>query len=467
MIATSRRLSFDGLSTGGDDPLVKTKIVRAISSRSVWSSSENSNTNNAWYASFPGGSVSNNNKNNAYAVRPCVALEDNYLASWIEAYMDCVKRKMNSKAYDEYRPYWEEDIVRLAEECLSRTYKPLPSVRFGVKYPRPREVFAAQFRDRIVHHWIYLRVIDLIEARYRSMDDVSMNCRKGFGTQQAVRAVASYASEVSEGYTKEAWIAKFDIKACFMSIDVELLIDFIVNDLLREYKGDDKDLLIWLLGVTLRNRPQHDAIVRGDRKLLDVIPRNKILDGDNGVPIGNLPSQIFVNYLLTFLDSFILGFLSEHDAKGRYLRFADDFVVVCRSKQTAKVLHKAAASFLRDRLKLTLHPDKVYLQEVRHGVHFLGSVVKPGRIYADTASVRGLCRSLERLDKACHEGCRLDELARMVSSVNSYLGIMSHVQSYGIRRALLCKYINIWHYCYVTNKFLILKLRRYAKCVRN
>ncbi len=460
MIVTPCSLSLNGLSTGGCDPLVKNKIARAIRSRNAWSSSENSNTNNAWYASFPGGSVANNDKNNAYAVRPFVELEDDYLASWIEAFMDCAKRKKNSKAFDDYRPLCEEDIVRLATACYTRTYQPLPSIRFGVKYPRPREVFAAQFRDRIVHHWIYLRVVELIETRYQQMGDVSMNCRKGFGPQLAVKTLAGFIEEVSEGYTRETWIGKFDLKACFMSVDVKLLISLIESELLADYQGDDKALLVWLIGVTLRNRPQEGAITRGDPMLLEAIPSNKILRGENGVPIGNLPSQIFVNYLLTYLDEFILDYLSEHEPQAHYLRFADDFVVVCRDKETVKAVRRLAAEFLRERLKLTLHPDKVYIQEARHGVRFLGSVIRPGRVYADEAAVRALGRSLERLERACQRGCSTDELERRVSSVNSYLGMMSHAKSYAIRRRMLSEKVHLWRYCYVVKKFLILKIKK-------
>lgn len=81
-----------------------------------------------------------------------------------------------------YRLIWHEDLLDLAREVYERTYRPTTSTCFIVTRPKLREVFAANFRDRIVQHWLCLRLEPLFEARFVEHGNVSFNCRKGFGT---------------------------------------------------------------------------------------------------------------------------------------------------------------------------------------------------------------------------------------------------------------------------------------------
>lgn len=464
MISIPRRLSYNGHATGAVETsvLVKDKIARAIGSRNVWTSSESSNTNNAWNVQFPSASVNNNNKNNTYAVRPLFASWDDYVASWIGAYDDCVRKKRTSPSCDRYRATWEHDLLLLAMEVYGRSYRPLPSNRFGVSHPRPREVFAAQFRDRIVHHWIALRVEPIIEERYESMGNVSTNCRKGYGTQLSVRTASEGIRRVSGGYTMEAFVGKFDLEACFTSVDVELLLGLVSRDLLPLYSGEDRDLLEWVIGVTLRNRPHEGAVLCGPKRLLDAVPEGKRMRGNRGVPIGNLPSQLFVNFLLSYLDEYILGVLEQEEDETFYIRFSDDFIVACRSRSSMKRIRRLADSFVSERLHMRLHPRKVYMQESRHGVHFLGCVIMPGRIYPDNTAVHALGRSLSRLEDACSSGTE-DDIRKCTASANSYLGLMGHTESYGIRRRMLAERKCIWKRCYVTNRFRTIKTKKHDR----
>ena len=132
-----------------------------------WSASEN-NTTNSYNVNFQNGNV-NNNKYNSYVVRAVTAFHDYhpvpqaFLDSVWEAYRDCMHGKFRSKQAIEYMTKAAEDIPVLAYELWSKTYKPGTSTCFMVLYPKPREVFAASFRDRIVHHWICLRLEPLFE----------------------------------------------------------------------------------------------------------------------------------------------------------------------------------------------------------------------------------------------------------------------------------------------------------------
>lgn len=140
------------------------------------------NANNSWNVNFNDGNVNNNNnKSNDNYVRPCTAnVEYQIILQTIyEAYEDCLKGKRSSPQALEYMPTAAEDLPLLAWEVYTMTYKPSVSTCFMVTFPKLREVFAAAFRDRIIHHWICLRMLPLFEERCHELGNVSHACRKG------------------------------------------------------------------------------------------------------------------------------------------------------------------------------------------------------------------------------------------------------------------------------------------------
>lgn len=157
-----------------------------------WSVTEN-NSNNAWNVNFNNGNVNNNNKYNSNVVRPvaaCGGLYDVFYQSVVYAYKDCLRGKMASVQAVEYMQIAYVDLPCLAWELWTGIYKPTTSTCFLVRYPKLREVFAANFRDRIVHHWVCLRLEPLFEERFIMQGNVSFNCRKGFGTDKCVQHCA-------------------------------------------------------------------------------------------------------------------------------------------------------------------------------------------------------------------------------------------------------------------------------------
>lgn len=192
-------LSFsNGLATAATPgAVVKNKIVQAMTAGSA----ENSATN-AWNINFSNGNLNNNNKQNNNSVRAVAALDERELEGWVDAYLNCLRNKLTTKECSLYRMTSETDLRRLAYEVKNRTYTPGMSTCFVVTRPKLREVFAANFRDRIVQHWITLRINPLLEDLFRKQGDVSFNCRKGYGSLKAVERLQSDIEAVSEGYTR-------------------------------------------------------------------------------------------------------------------------------------------------------------------------------------------------------------------------------------------------------------------------
>ena len=447
------------------DELVKDKVVRTMLSSAEY------NETNAWNCNPQSGQVNNNNnKYNANVVRPVVALDGRRVNGWMEAYADCLSNKMTSCQCTLYRLH-DEDLLLLMQECEQRRYVPSVSICFCVTIPKVREIFAAAFRDRIVQHWICIRIEPLLERRFIEQGDVSWNCRKNHGTQKAVLALRRDILEVSQGYTRQAFVGRFDIISFFMSIDIRILERLAVDFVREKYQGDDKDLLLYLLAITIRHRPQHHCERRGDLSLWELLPKGKSLfdvEWFRGMPIGNITSQLLANFYMSFFDGYMVGTCKEIGA--RYERFVDDFAVVCRRKEEVLMLRDKADAFLKERLNLTMHHDKQYIQDVTRGVYFVGSVIKMERVYIANRTLGGMCQRLRELQaylshlSTSGRGFGLDnayELAHYQSSLNSYLGFMRGKHSYGVCRKAFREHCPMFFdYFYVKGHFEVVKIKR-------
>lgn len=140
-----------------------------------------------------------------------------------------------------------------------------------VTYPKLREVFAANFRDRIIHHWIVLRLNPLFEKAFNEIGDVTYNCRIGHGTHKACEALYKNLKRISHNYQKEAWIFKGDLSSFFMSINKLLLKAKLVKFIKDNYFGDFKDLLIWVTKVIVMHHPEDNCILNSNPKLWKIL----------------------------------------------------------------------------------------------------------------------------------------------------------------------------------------------------
>jgi hypothetical protein len=423
---------------------------------------------NAWNINASNGQVNNNNKNNSNQVRAVVALDNEEKQGWIDAYFDCIRRKMSAKQCGEYRVDFEQDLWRLVGEVHDRTYKPSEAYCFIVTKPRTREIFAAAFRDRIAQHWVTLRLEPLLERRFLSQGDVSFNCRKGYGTIRAVDAAKEHIRRVSERYTREAWIGKIDISGFFMSIDKEVMIEKLLPFLRDNYQGNDLDMFLWLTEVTIRHLPQNFCERRSPIWMWDNLPANKSLftmPPEKGMAIGNITSQLLANFYLSFFDEFMLEECEWVQAG--YVRFVDDAIIIARDKRFIIDLRAKAAQWLKKNLKLTLHKDKFYLQEVRKGVKFIGAYIKPGRVYTSSRTIGNMFNQVRRTDEICREviengptTTNLKLLKRAVCSLNSYMGFCVHNYTYNQRKKMFCDMPYFWRCCNIQRRFTLVKVKK-------
>ena len=281
-------------------------------------------------------------------------------------YLRCRRQKRTTHNALRFEANLEENLVRLREELAGRTYHPSRSVCFVVKQPKFREIFAAEFRDRVVHHV-------LVEALERIWEPIFLHdsyaCRKGKGTHRAVTRLQQSMRRVTHNGTKPGFALQLDIRGFFFHIDQERLFQIIAKRLRDE-------TLLWLARTIIFHDCTEQPVFKTARTLWRHIPPHKTLFGTEnrrGLPIGNLTSQFFSNVYLNELDQFV-----KHRLKVRhYLRYSDDFVLVHGDQAQLLAWRERIEAFLAERLRLSLTDPLARPQPIRNGVDFLGYIVRP------------------------------------------------------------------------------------------
>lgn len=408
----------------------------------------------AWVLNWNNGNMNNNNKNNNNRVRPvsasleetihaCVPVEDVF-----EAYYDCRKNKRKTVNAIAFEVNYEENCVRLWEEINSYSYVPNRSISFIITHPVQREVFAADFRDRVIHHLIAKRIEPLLESVF--IDETS-NCRKGKGVHYGIRTLDSAIKICSDNYKKDCWILKLDIKSFFMSIDKALLCKQLTSFIKANYLGNDIGVLLYLIETTIMSSPEKNCVRRSPVRMWKGLPSDKSLFscGEGyGIPIGNLTSQMEANFFLNGLDHFI------KEKFKHYGRYVDDFYIVNTDKDRLKSFITDIKEYLLA-IGLILHPNKIYLQHYTKGVKYIGAVIRTNRIYIANRTRSNMYKAIHLMNMAVQtEGYAEDNAEHFACCLNSYLGLMKHYSTYGLRRRAM-RHINSkwWKVAYVSGHF--------------
>ena len=345
----------------------------------------------------------------------------------LEAYYDCRRSKRRTASAIVYEMNYESNLIALRDRINTRTYQPGKSICFVVTRPRYREVFAASFEDRIVHHYIALRLEPLFELVFSPR---TFNCRKGKGQLYGVKMLEADIKEASNNYTTDCYIMKLDLQGFFMSIDKSMLARMIDKFIVKYYQGNDIDDLRYLCQVVVLHCPEKNCERHSPREMWGHLPANKSLftNGEGkGVAIGNLFAQLFANFLLNELDWYIeeLG-IKYH---GRYV---DDFYCIHKDKQVLlSAVPKIRAKLAE--LGLSLNPKKFYFQHYTKGVEFTGAVVKPYRTYCCNRVLTNFIAAVRKLNRSKN----IDDVTHAVCSINSYLGLLRQSNEYAQRLKIL------------------------------
>lgn len=283
----------------------------------------------------------------------------------------------------------EEELISLQTDLINGTYTSGPYHSFIIKDRKQRTITAAPVRDRIVHHALINVCLPVFEYCFHP---ASRACRPGKGTHAAVSDYQRYARRMP-------YVLKMDISRYFASISRERLLEK-----LTDYIIDERLLQVFA-----------DIILQAP--------------GDEGLPLGNLTSQVLGNMYLDDMDWKITG----RWRAGNYLRYVDDLIVLSDEKEKLWRIHEQVVQMLADD-GLLLHPRKVFLQPTRLPLHVLGFLVTPRGRRLRPDNGHRFARKLRRAGQLCRERKRTP--AEFRDSINAWIGHARHGNTRALRAVM-------------------------------
>lgn len=294
----------------------------------------------------------------------------------------------------------EENIFALHRDLQSKTYRHGAYSSFFITDPKQRHIHKATVRDRVVHHTVFQSLNPIFEPTFIAD---SYSCRIGKGTHKGVDTLTYMVRKVSRNYTRPCFVLKCDVRRFFDSIDHTILLN------------------------VLRQRVVDPDVTHLLKTVVESFPAGQMnIFERKGVPIGNLTSQLFANVYMNVFDQFV-----KHELKIKhYARYTDDFVIVSNDERELIALLPKIRAFLRDRLRLELHPKKVSIRQPHQGVDFLGYVMRRHSRVLRTKTKNRMIKKLARKTSDCN--AELISPDRLRQTLNSYLGVLSHANAHSI-----------------------------------
>ena len=256
-----------------------------------------------------------------------------------------------------------QQLDRLHRELKEDIYQPLPVRR----HPIPKRDKPGEYRmlgipavyDRVCQQALLHRLEPIFEPIF---DDASFGYRRGRSTKDALRKIWK---EIQSGWE---WIVDADLRDFFGSVDHEKLLTLVAQ------------------------RVADGRVLRLIKAMLKAgsYGKGQLFPSERGTPQGGVVSPALSNLLLTPFDR-------EMRLRGYQLtRYADDWVVTCKSAAEARAAVDAARRILKQ-LGVELHPQKTRIVHVRYGFEFLGYKIKRGekQLYLPESKIRSQVRGGE------------------------------------------------------------------------
>lgn len=319
-----------------------------------------------------------------------------------QAWLDCRRHKRNTASALRFERDAERNLCHLRDQLLAGTYTPGRSNCFVVTRPKVREVWAADFTDRVAHHLLYNHIAPRFHASFIAN---SCACIPGRGTLYAAQRLEAAVRSATQNWSQPCHYLKMDLANFFVAIDKPTLRAQIARKVPEPW---------WmaLADTILMHDPRTNVELRGDPALLARVPAHKSLFNakpHTGLPIGNLSSQFFANVHLDALDQFC-----KHTLGARhYVRYVDDFIILNPSPQWLNDALARITAWLPEHLGAQINPRKTILQPVDRGIDFVGHIIKPWR---RTTRPRAVATAVQRL--------RTMPEADVFTAGNSYLGLL-------------------------------------------
>ena len=257
-----------------------------------------------------------------------------------------------------------------------------------------REIFAADFTDRVIHHLIYRFIYPIIDEK---LIYDTYSCRVGKGTLFGINRAKGFMRSCSQDFTKDTYFLKLDIEAYFMNMNHDILFEKVLSMLPQNkinFLGISRETLIYLIRQTIFNNVTENSRIKGNKSDWLGLPPSKSLfnyPNNTGLPIGNLTSQVFGNVYMNDFDYFVKKELKL----SYYGRYVDDMIFFHNENSFLESIIPQLSNFLLSHLKLKVHPNKIVLKNITEGIPFLGQIIKPHRIYVGNRTKNNFYQAIQ------------------------------------------------------------------------
>lgn len=340
-------------------------------------------------------------------------------------YFDTRRNKRYGHDAMSYEMQWVSNLVREWRARLEKTLRVRHNYAFLVSIPRWREIMATEMTGRLMDHEICEVAIPQAE---KVLSPRSFNNRKGKGAQAALNTLIETVYQVSEGDTVPCRIIKLDLKGYFPNARW----DVAERELCRvlDLSGDSPErtaYIKWLTMLAVNGNPTGHCQRRTPSWMWEryIDPEKSLFRKPLGVgaAIGRLIWQtamgLYINDEVRWL---------TETAGIPAVVFVDDIVMVVPERLHGYALGQI--SILRGKLAakgVRLNERKFYDQPHGHGVEFLGSHIRPGRVHLNDKTYAQALTRVRELNLVEDKAATIDTF---LSSMNSYFGLLKQRTDY-------------------------------------
>lgn len=333
-----------------------------------------------------------------------IVSSENLFAAWDKFRVD----KRHKKDVQAFEFKLEQNIFQLHRDLATKQYKHQSYTGFYIRDPKVRHIHKASARDRILHHAVFQVLNPIFD---KTFIPTSFSCRVGKGVHRGVLEMERMIRAESRNFTRPCFALKCDVQKFFDSVNHQIILSILHK------KISDEDTL-WLL-----------------REIIESFATNQTnLFDRQGLPIGNLTSQLFANIYMNEFDQF-----AKHELRlQRYARYTDDFVIISTDRQYLEGIINPVQTFLTNKLKLVLHPKKISMRACHQGIDFLGYVALPYHRLMRTKTRKRIFRKLKARISQYRNGSISE--TTLSQSLQSYLGVLSHANTHQLSQNLQNQY---------------------------
>jgi RNA-directed DNA polymerase len=247
-------------------------------------------------------------------------------------------RGLSKTSIKDFESNLKNNIKFLSNSLSTGSFKfsPVKGVALSKKNKGFRPLMISEVQDRIVHKALALKLESKLARKYKIKNVCSFAYQKKLSIQDAILKMVSY---YRQGYVH---ILEADIQSFFPTVDKQMLL----KDVCSNLPDNTLDLLIQgSLNQELGNRTE---LEKRDQKIYDDI----FFSSEEGIPQGNALSPLLANIFLAKFDQRMIK------SKIKMIRYADDFIILCKTREDAKKAYSIAVNELETKLKLKLYPLK-------------------------------------------------------------------------------------------------------------